>query len=47
MSDNGLRQDRELFLEVLDTFGLGPNCLVPSDKFEYKYNKRVKSKELI
>jgi len=41
MSDNGLREDKELLLEVLDMFGLNEESLKSYEDFEYKVNRRV------
>ena len=46
MSDNGLRIDRELFLDVLDMFGLDEKCLEPPEE-PHSLNRRVGNTQLI
>jgi len=47
MSDNGLRprpyfeKDKDLFLEILDMFGLDESCLCPQEDLAFKINNKI------
>jgi len=43
MSDNGLRSDEELFLEVIEMFGLDQDVLQPIQENSFVDNKRVQN----
>ena len=43
MSDNGLRSDQELFIEVLEIFGLEGDILNSRHDDDFETNKRCKN----
>ena len=47
MSDNGLRTDIELFLEVLDMFGLNERCLEGMEDQTFVQNRLCQNPEYL
>lgn len=47
MSDNTLRTDEDLLLDVLDLFGLNEKCLKPADQTGFKLNRPVANTQKI
>ena len=47
MSDNGLRTDMELFLEILDMFGLNERCLEGMEDQRFVNNRLCQNPEYL